>query len=393
MKNISHLLLFSVLFSSCNCNSCTDIDACQQSVSTEYLLEIRNVDYTKVAPIRLKDPHRHAIEVCGVHFGVNTDSYRAYKNASDEIKRQYGSKLQFAHKFNVPHKEPFDFLLHKDNMAISLFDYLDMDLDLPARCNVQTNQDFNMLTCLNDIVNGETEHFFIMVNSDRYEHYNDLDSDEYPEAHGIMHELMHAAGMKHTKYWDSKDTDYISTMQGNLEYLSAFDVSFMRDCYPEPMNETINYVVSSLSRFDGKKTIFDDFHSDQYHFSSNGELEDCYTHQSPEFRVAWFNTGNIDTEQDKCGVNKLYLRKKTGSKQEIALKTWRMADMPYLSQDQWKGELDLQIDDPESIDCGDDWELVFEVNAWKTLNEDTFEDNVITKDVSVYYNICTCSDD
>ena len=56
-------------------------------------------------------------------------------------------------------------------------------------------------------------------------------------------------------------------------------------------------------------------------------------------------------------------------------KTWKIATMPSLSQDQWTGQVTVIVEDTSIINYDRDWELVFKVNAWSSLDETTSEDN------------------
>ena len=57
--------------------------------------------------------------------------------------------------------------------------------------------------------------------------------------------------MNHFESWPVADQQYISTMQGNLTYLSAYDVAFLRKFYPDLDNILWrNFVASSKIRID-----------------------------------------------------------------------------------------------------------------------------------------------
>ena len=177
-------------------------------------------------------------------------------------------------------------------------------------------------------------------------------------------------------------------MQGNLEYLSALDVAYLRHKYPESMTNHRNYVASSLTRFDETKGKFEKQNPSSFYIDADGNLKDCKTNAAPEFFVAWFNTGNSDGESTLCGTNSIFLREKSVSADTIEIKTWKAATMPYLSQDQWKGTVNLTLSNTSNIDFDRDWELVFKVNAWGVLDETTDADNEITMDVTLKNGSC-----
>lgn len=371
-----------------NCAGLKDLnETCSETPSTTYLVSVRNLDYAQIGSNFLTNPVNHNVDVCVDFFAASTQAGHQYNEAVGEINRQLGSELHFTTtRTGVVHKDPFD--LFPSNPTASFFDYVDVSKPMPNKCSLPGDLTFAMRTCRHDkSAGGGTDHFTIMVNSSNYDHFSDLSSDDYPQKHGILHELAHAFGMNHTGSWAAADKKYISTMQGNLEYLSALDVCYLRHKYPTGTPAHRNYVASSLTRFDETKGKFEDQNPSSFYVDANNNLLDCSTDQAPEFFVAWFNTGNMDGETDLCGMNRIYLREKLSQDPEtIEIKTWKIAAMPFLSQDQWKGQVNVTVDNQGNIDFNREWELVFEVNAYDVLAEETREDNIITKDVSLYEN-------
>lgn len=372
------VLLF--LFGSCDLEEVAEV--CDETPSTEFLLSIRNVDYDEVGSNFLHNPY-HNVDVCNEHFSAPSLAGQQYGQAVTEINRQIGTEMHFTTtRSGIVHKNSFELI--PSSPTSSIFDYIDVNTDMPNACSLPDDLTFAMRTCRHDQTGGGTNHFTIMAKSTNYGHFTDPSSSDFPMKHGILHELAHAFGMSHTPNWAEADKDYISTMQGNLEYLSALDVDYLRHKYPEAMADHRNYVASSLTRFDGVKGKFEDQNPSDFYINADGDVLDCSTDAAPEFFVAWFNTGNLDGEDESCAANRIFLREKSVDATEIDIKTWNFATMPFLSQDQWKGQASASVEDPTAINYARNWELVFKVNAWGTQDEITDEDNEITMDVSLY---------
>ncbi len=380
---IPMLCLF--LLAGCGLEELSEI--CDETPDTTYLVSVRNVNYAQIGATHLNDPVNHQVDICIDHFPANTPAGHQYNAAVDEINRQEGSELHFTTKrTGVTHKDPFD--LVPNAPTASIFDYIDISEPMPNACSLPGDLTFAMRACKHDQSGGGTDHFTIMAKSTNYGHFSDPTSDDYPKTHGILHELAHAFGMIHTPNWDANDKKYISTMQGNLEYLSALDVDYLRHNYPDATPDHRNYVASSLTRFNETKAIFENQNPDAFFVNGDGYLKDCATNGDPTFYAAWFNTGSIDGESEICGINKIFLREKSVSAKTIELKTWKIATMPFLSQDQWQGRVSVLIEDASTIDFSREWELVFKVNALGTLDETTTEDNEITMDIELGDGSC-----
>ncbi len=391
MKKIKHtvLVLFSIITLSCDGDTINNVkEACDETPSSQYLVSVRNVDYAQIGTRHLNNPVNHNIDICNQHFAANTTAGHQFNLATNEVSDVLGSKLNFTRTWTGnPHKNSFD--LFPSNPTSSIFDYLDVSTPMPNRCSLPNDLTFAMRTCRFDTSGGGTNYFTIMVKSTSYNHFLDPTYTNHPTKHGILHELAHAYGMNHTPNWNSADKHYISTMQGNLTNLSALDVSYLRNNYSENTINHRNYVASTLTRFNYTKGIFWKQNPKAYYIDSNGNLKDCKTKASPEFFTAWFNTGNIDGENELCGLNRLFLREKTVAENTIEIKTWRIETMPYLSQDQWKGQVDVNISDTSGINYNSEWELVFQVNAWNILDETTADDNEVVMDIILNETVCS----
>lgn len=380
------LLGLCLLIMSCDLSELQDI--CNETPSTQNLLSIRNVDFAGVGTSTLSDPVNHLIEICSDHFAANTPAGHQYNLAADEVNRIEGSELHFTNRRSgITHIDAFD--LFPANPTASFFDYIDVNAPMPNECSLPGDLTFAMRLCRYDQSGGQTNFFTLMAKSTTYGHFSDPSSDDYPQKHGILHELGHAWGMKHTPNWNNNDKDYISTMQGNLTFLSALDVAYLRHNYPTSMPEHRNYVASSLTRFNGSKGTFINQNPDALYIDADGNLLDCATNAAPTFSAAWFNTGDLDGDANICGANKIFLREKSVAASTIDIKTWKFATMPNLSQDQWQEQVQLQVENVANINFDREWELVFKVNAWATQDELTDEDNEVSKEIELYQNSCS----
>ena len=383
MKYLTILLLAVILFA-CKKNEVeviveepTVVEE-EKPPSTEYLISVRDVKFFKVGSQPINQPVNHGLELCNEHFSENSAAGQEMNKTIEEINSIKGSKLSF-NIIRNPHKNNFD--LFPENPTNSIFDYVNVNEERPMKCGLANDLSFAMRTCRHDKSNGGVNHFTIVAKSSNYKHFKNASSSDFPKKHGLLHEFGHAFGMNHTPDWHEQDQKYISVMQGNLTHLSPLDVAYLRDLYPKASEEHRNYVVSSLTRFNGKKGTFGEENPKAFYIDEEGYLKDKATDQYPKFFAAWFNTGNIDGATEEYGVNQFFLREKASGK-TIEIKTWKVAAMPFLSQDQWKGLVKVKVKNPSSIDFQKDWELVFKVNADGKLDESTADDNEITKDVS-----------
>jgi|GEM_PF-6191143 len=402
-KTSSGLLILFAFISSCE--SCReDIikikEICDETPSTAYLLPVRSLDYDKLGSKYLVGTSQ-VVHACEDHFGLAMESGQELTAALAEINRIEGCKLQFT-SVRDPHYSKAT--LFPATPVANYFDYVNNDPSAePGTIPCHSDGsiacgDWVINTCRYDgsgwSGSNLTTHWVISANSYCYDHYSSSTSDDHPYKHGILHEFAHAFGMEHTSSWDADDLPYISTMEGNLHYLSALDAAYLRYRYPEAMNPHRNYVAGSVSRFlksDGsyEKLVFWDNNPQSLYADASGELKDCSTQNDPEFFVSWFNTGDLDGDSKICGVNRIYLRESgtTGS-EGITLLIWKIATMPYLSQDQWRGTIHAEKTEISKIDFSKTYDLVFQVNAWKTMEELTDTDNELSYPISLYSGSC-----
>lgn len=362
-----------------SCDETSSGNNCRETPSTTYLVSASSADFASIKSQELADP-THDVELCNSHFPSGSSAGDEIDAAIDEINRQMGITLDYnLIRSGVSHLSGPG--LYRGPI-VSRFDYLDMSDTLPTQCGTDTDQTFVMRCCRWNKSGGKTDHFAIMCNSNSYAHFSSSSSTNHPMQPNVMHEFAHGFGMQHASSWSNSDSiNFISTMQGDLVYLSALDVAFLREYYGSSASCHRNYVASSLTRFSGVKGKFEDQNPDEFNIDVSGNLTDNATSSDPWFYVAWFNTGNEAGESDTCGYNRLYLRQVADHSQEIELHTWPIATMHAVSQDQWQGDVSVTVPSPSSIDKTADWELVFRVNYGDNLDETTDEDNEMTKPV------------
>lgn len=364
-----------------NCQREPTGNICDTVPSDSHLVTAWDANFRRMKLYTLRDPS-HEVKVCGAHFAASDPSGEEVDAAVEEINRQLGSTVDFT-LIRAPHRSGPG-LYRGPNLA-SRFDYLDISDSLPTQCGTDTDQTFTMRCCPWDQSLGKLDHFVLMANTSDYTHFSSPSSSNYPRRKQIiLHEFMHALGLGHANEWDSTDkAKFITSMMGGLKYLSAVDVAFMRRFYSTSTHCHRNYVASTLTKFEGRKGKFEDQNPDGFTISSNGDLLDNSTNADPNFLVAWFNTGTEAGESGVCGFNRLYLRQVNDHSQEIEIKTWPIATMPAVSQDQFRGQLSVSVSNPTSINTSVDWELVFRVNHGDLLDEETDEDNEIVKPITL----------
>ena len=350
--------------------------------STEHLRTVRIADFGDMGKRILASPMNHTIHICGEHFDSTSRAGRQVDLTIKEVNRIEGCSVKLIPvRKGISHFDAFD--LFPKPAPASIFDYVDVEKPMPKKGGLPNDLTFAMRTCRFDLgPRKKVRHFTIMAKSTNYGHFKDPKSKNYPMKRGVLHELAHAFGMNHAKAWSPENRHLISTMQGHLRYLSALDVGYLRHFYPDPTAKAhCNIVVSSTTRFDSKKAIFADDNPKQLFVDKDGKLKDLKTGEAPVIQVAWFNTGNQDAPVDTKAINRLYLRH-ARTDRVVELHQWRIASMPSLSQDQWRGPIVTPVGNNHE-DITGNWLLTFEVNADESWQELTREDNRIAYPVVI----------
>jgi hypothetical protein len=376
-----------------------DIGVCGDPASLTYLRQVSIPNWCPHLADVLSNAN-HPVAACSTHFPAGSPERAELESAIDDFNGLSGSTINMSVQYQA-HKTKS--ALFVDPPTISTFEYVDNANDAfihachpdnTTACSDQADAGINgfaINTCRYGTGDwkggGNTDFFSITANANCYSYFTNSSSTDYVKKTGATHELGHAAGMNHTDSWPVADQQYISTMQGNLEYLSAYDVAFLRQHYPVvPMVPQRNFVASSKVRFDfgGPNQVsgtFDAVNPDRIYLVGN-RVFDCDTKAEATWYTAWFNTGHTDQEPDHCMVNELRIEE-SGTGREAILKQLHAATMPNQSQDQWKGLAQAEAADFTGLPFGMPLDLVFEVNVYEQWREIS-SDNEVRKLVTLY---------
>jgi hypothetical protein len=376
------------------------IGICGDPASMQYYEKVNIADWTQHQGPTLTDESQ-TIMICEDHFPPGSPESDEIVNAIAAFSRFPGTTFDMSAGWD-PHLDKVD--LFVDPPTVSRFDYVDNEnddsLDHPCHPDNETacgddddtgTDGFSLNTCQYGVggwwVGGAIDFFTINANASCFAHFEDPTSSFYPDVAGVEHELGHAAGMIHYEGWPASDHIYISTMQGKLTYLSAYDAAFLRHFYPEVNPVTWrNFVASSRIRMDWDTPdvvwgTFEDVNP-RYVYLDGDRVLDCDTDQEVEWFAAWFNTGNADQEADHCMVNELRIED-PNTAGEVVLRQWHAAQMEAESQDQWRGAADVETADFAVIPMGHLMDLVFEVNVYEQWREPP-QDNEVRAPITVY---------
>jgi hypothetical protein len=377
---------------------CVDgIGVCGDVPSTQYYAQVSIPDWNLHDDNRLLDPSQTVL-ICEDHFPPGSPEGDIVESGIEAYDTLIGSSVALSAGWDS-HLDKVSLFI--DPPTVSRYDYADNAGDaFPHTCHLdnetECGDDFDagidgwtMNTCKfggGDWNQGDPVDFFtVTANASCWAHFADPASSEYPDIGGVEHELGHAFGMSHTPTWPPNDQKYISTMQGKLEFLSAYDVAFLRHFFPQftPLMWQ-NYVASSKIRTDwGTPTEVDMTFADanpRYVYLDGDRVFDCDTQAEATWYAAWFNVGNADQQADHCMVNELRIEDPDTAR-EVVLRQWHAVPMEAESQDQWTGTADVLAADFAAIPIGPALDLVFQVNTrqpWRDTPEDNEVRSLIT---------------
>jgi len=293
--------------------------------------------------------------------------------------------------------------LYEENPTRNYMDYVD-NADQGFPCHGAGDFNWSMNTCKYHETagwgsRGKVKYFNIAANCRRKAHCHDPEANDYPRFANISHELAHGFGMKHTKYWPETDRKFISTMQGNLNILSSYDVAFLRNFYPDLAfdEEYIDFLVSPVIRV---KSSISRFHHSNHEFSKknpneiyliDGTFYDCKTQDGPIFHAAWFNTG---TEGGNVNIINRFSIGPAGDEdfgEKVTIQEFKASGMPALSQDQWSGQPSMTASGLTNLEFDKMYALTFELDVMDHYEERSEENNSISADIILRrdYDKCT----
>ncbi len=247
------------------------------------------------------------LAVCKDHFPAGSEARAEIEAAIALYNAVVGSTAHIT-VTEAPHLDETG--LFQPSPTVSRIDYLDTLREEypgfpchPDKTDI-TRESWVMNTCRYRTNSGWSNHsgkataFVISVNRNGYDHFSNPTSTDHPHVTGLAHELGHGFGMEHTTVWPDADRDLISTMQGNLSVLAAYDVAFMRHFYPA--DGTSSHVLASprIRIKDGDKyqACYAADASEQASFPQQLYREgdtwkDCATAAAPKLLFAWFSDG------------------------------------------------------------------------------------------------------
>ncbi len=238
--------------------------------------------------------------------------------------------------------------------------------------------------------------FVISANAGCYGHASDATSGDYPKSHGVAHELGHGFGMIHTPDWPEADRGLLSTMQGRMPILTAYDLAFLRRKYPAlDAPEVVDVAASPVSRltmgsgydncpfgdFDGAPGMV----ADEV-YVADGALLDCATGEPPKVAVTWFNLGTDPVP----GLAVAFRMRRSSGGQPAILDAWTTAPMPRESQDHWAGPLVVPPDLLAAVPVDVPLRLEFAVDTGDGLEESDEDNNSVTAQMTVVASRAAC---
>lgn len=307
-------------------------------------------------------PH-FPLAVCDDHFPPGSAARAEVEQAVSWFNAIAGADLSIE-VVNTPHlteSELFATDLDCD-ASTAYFDYVWEEFPCHARDEDGWTDAFSLNACSYYRVGGWGAGslgactFNVSVNAHRRDHADDPAAIDFPRAANIAHELGHGFGQRHTGSWPEDDQVLISTMQGNLPGLSAYDTAFVRGFHPgAPAEGPIQLVPSPLSRQgapgDWTKVFFGAEHipttrdfptNPQWVYAEGDQILDCATDAPPVFALTAFNLSADHTGDGTSPVPldaDLTLTSREG--ETVLLVSLPLGEVDPESQVQWEGAVEF----------------------------------------------------
>jgi|GEM_PF-3759003 hypothetical protein len=343
------------------------------------LLDVSNIHWAYHRSRHLLYPH-FRLAACDAHFPTGTisrtqiETSAAYYNAVDDLDLSIEVT-------GTPHLE-VDGLYATDRKcddAVAHMDYTYEGFPCHARNENGWTNSFAMNACSYSRSaaawgkSGAACFFNVAVDPYSRNYDEDLNATDYPKAANIAHELGHGFGMIHTPSWPEADRGLISTMQGNLNTLSSYDIAYLRYFYGKEGSEPrVDLVPSPIYRGEGnqKKIFFGKEHvptgkskavlNPSLFYIDGDFLKDCATQSFPIFSISIFNRGALGTAElsDKTPFEGELRLKRSDNEAYVSLHPFSFPEMPRESQLQWQGSVNSS---PASFFKDGDGDVAYEI--------------------------------
>jgi hypothetical protein len=306
------------------------------------------VNMGRINPLYLENGNKILVEICQDHFPSNSTGRKEILDALDEFVLIKGTKINW-NILNVSHKNA-DELISRNTQTGSLkIDFADADL-YPNDCKEQgLGASWNLTRCGFTTSRGwKTQNFrgnldagAILINRSKYcPQSPQACLSNHPLKQGYLHEIAHYFGMTHVSEWPKNQKKFSSTMGAHQNYLTAYDVKYLRKHYDNlNLAEKNEESLAVMGRFKGdgqgiKTGVLDDVNPKKlYYDSADQRIKDCATGFPPKFQFGFFNR-SLSPRAEKEAPVELRTQLITVS-QNISIDSLRVYQVPSYSEIIW----------------------------------------------------------